>query len=102
MLETHIMMSLLIFRLIFLLVLHLIFLMDLTITHMALVHERVALCLHALVSTHILIMVFVPRLGMVFLLEVSILTFSRVTLTIHPFPVVVHVPLAQMVRCKRS
>jgi hypothetical protein len=48
MLETHIMMSLLIFHLIFLLVLHLVILMDLTITHMSLVHERVALCLDAL------------------------------------------------------
>jgi hypothetical protein len=45
MLETHIMMSLLIFHLIFLLVLRLIFLMDLTITHMILVHKRVGLCL---------------------------------------------------------
>jgi hypothetical protein len=39
MLKTHIMMSLLIFRLTFLLVLHLIFLMYLTIAHMILVHE---------------------------------------------------------------
>jgi hypothetical protein len=60
MLETHIMMSLLIFRLTFLLVLRLIFLMDLTIAHMVLVHERVVLCLDALVSTHALIVVFAP------------------------------------------
>jgi hypothetical protein len=39
MLETHTMMSLLIFCLTFLLVLHLIFLKDLTIAHMVLVHE---------------------------------------------------------------
>jgi hypothetical protein len=60
MLETHIMMSLLIFRPTFLLVLHLVFLIDLTITHMVLVHERMVLCLDALVSTHALIVVFVP------------------------------------------
>jgi hypothetical protein len=100
MLETHIIMSLLIFRLTFLLVLHLIFLVDLTIAHMVLVHERVVLCLDALVSTHALIMVFVPHVGMVFLLEVSILTFSRVTLMVHAFPIVVHALLSQMVRCK--
>jgi hypothetical protein len=76
MLETHIMMSLLIFCLTFLLVLHLIFLMDLTIAHMALVHERVVLCLDALVSTHAHIMVFIPRVGKVFPIEVSILTLS--------------------------
>jgi hypothetical protein len=73
---------------------HLIFLLDQTITHMALVHERVALCLDTLVSTHILIMVFVPHVGMVFPLEVSNLTLSRVTLMVHAFHVVVHVPLA--------
>jgi hypothetical protein len=99
-LETHIMMSLLIFHLTFLLVHHLVFLMDLTITHMVLVHERVALCLDALVSTHALIMVFVPRICMVFPLEVSILTLSRIALMVHAFPVVVHIPLAQIVRCK--
>jgi hypothetical protein len=76
MLETQIMMSLLIFCLTFLLVLHLIFLMDLTIARMILVHERVVLCLDALVLTHALIMVFIPHIGMVFLLEVSILTLS--------------------------
>jgi hypothetical protein len=101
MLETHIMMSLLIFCFIILLMLCLIFLMDLTTTHMVLVNERVVLFLDALSSTHILIVVFVPRVGMVFLLEVSIFTLSRVALMVHDFPVVVHVPLAQMVRCKR-
>jgi hypothetical protein len=78
MLETHIVVSLLIFYLTFLFVLRLVFLMDLTITHMLLVHERVDMCLDALVSTHSLIMVSVPHVGMVFLLEVSILTLSRV------------------------
>jgi hypothetical protein len=76
MLETHIIMSLLIFRLIFLLMLCLIFLMDLTIAHMVLVHERVVLCLDALVSTHALIMVLVLRVDIVFPLEVFILILS--------------------------
>jgi hypothetical protein len=76
MLETHIMMSLLIFCLTFLFMLRLIFLMDLTITHMVLVHETMVLCLDALMSTHALIVVFVPYVGMVFPLEVSILTLS--------------------------
>jgi hypothetical protein len=44
MLKTHIMINLLIFCLIFLLVLRPVFLLDLTIAHMALVHERVGLC----------------------------------------------------------
>jgi hypothetical protein len=100
MLETHIMRSLLIFCLTFLLVLHHVFLNDLTITHIVLVHERVALCLDTLMSTHALIVVFVPRVGMVFPIEVSILTLSQVALTVHAFPIVVHVPLAQMVKCK--
>jgi hypothetical protein len=100
MLETHFMMSLLIFCLIFLLMLHLVFLMDLTITHVSLVHERVPLCLDALVTTHVLIVVFIPCVGMIFLLEVSILILNRVALMIHAFPIVVHVLLAQMVRCK--
>jgi hypothetical protein len=43
MLETHIMVSLLIFRLVLLLVLHLVSFMDLTIAYMVLVHERIAL-----------------------------------------------------------
>jgi hypothetical protein len=99
-LESHIMMSLLIFHLTFHRVLHLVFLMDITIAHMVLVHERVVLCLEALVLTHSLIVVFVPRVGMVFPLEASILTLSRVSLTVHAFPIMVHVPLAQMVRYK--
>jgi hypothetical protein len=98
MLETHIMMSLLIFCLTFLIVLHLIFLMDLTIAHMVLIHERVVLCLDTMVSTHALIVVFVTRIGMVVPLEVSILTLSQVTLIVHAFPIVVHVPLTQIVR----
>jgi hypothetical protein len=69
MLETHIKMSSLIFRLILALMLHLtlllmlclVSLMDLTIAHMVLVYERVTLCQDALVLTHILIVVLVPR-----------------------------------------
>jgi hypothetical protein len=77
MLGTHITMSLLIFRLIAILVLHLVLLlmlclasfMNLTIAHMVLVHERTTLCLDALVTSHILIVVIVFRVGTVFLLE---------------------------------
>jgi hypothetical protein len=100
MIETNIMISLLIFRLTFLLVLWLIFLMDLTIAHMVLVHERVVLFLDALVLTHTLSVVLVPRVGMVFPIEVSILTLNRVALTVHTLLIVVHVPLAQIVMCK--
>jgi hypothetical protein len=78
----------------------LVFLMNLIITHMVLIHERVVFFLNASVPTHALIVVFVPHIGMVFPLEVSILTLSRVILTVHAFPVEVYVPLAQMVRCK--
>jgi hypothetical protein len=75
MLETRIVMSSLSFHLILtlvlclalLLVLCLISLMDLTITHMVLVHERTTLCLDALVTVHVLIMEIVSCVGMVFL-----------------------------------
>jgi hypothetical protein len=76
MLETHVMMSSLIFCLIpilvfcliltlvpclaLLLVLCLISLVDLTIAHMVLIHERTALCLDALDTAHVLIVVIVP------------------------------------------
>jgi hypothetical protein len=43
MLETHIVMSLLVFRLILLLVPRLVSFRDLTIVHIVLVHERIAL-----------------------------------------------------------
>jgi hypothetical protein len=109
MLETHIVMSLLIFCLIVILMLYLVLLlmlcltsfMDLTITHMVLVHKRIALYLDALVTAHVLIVVIVPRVGMVFLLEGHTLTLSQDTWTVHVFPDMVHVPLAQMMRCKR-
>jgi hypothetical protein len=76
MLETHIVMSYLSFRLILTLVLRLILLqvlslsslMDLTIAHIVLVHERTALNLDALVTAHVLIVVIVSRIGPVFLL----------------------------------
>jgi hypothetical protein len=117
MLETHIVMSSLIFRLILILMFRLIFilvlrlalfhvlclssLMDLTIAHMVLVHERTILSLDALVTAHILIVVIVSRVGLVFLLEGSSPTLSRDTWMVHAFPIMVHVPLDQVVRCKR-
>jgi hypothetical protein len=81
MLETHIMISLLIFllglTLIFCLAFTLVLclalplvlclssLMDLTIVHMVLVHERTALSLDALVMAHVLIVVIVSCVGLV-------------------------------------
>jgi hypothetical protein len=64
MLETCIVMSLLSFHLVLLLMLRLISFMDLTIAHKVLVHERITLCLDALVMAHILIMVIIPHVGM--------------------------------------
>jgi hypothetical protein len=77
MLETHIVMSSLIFRLFLTLMLrltllHVLFLsslMDQTIALMILVHERTALSLDALVMPHVLIVVIIPRVGPVFLQE---------------------------------
>jgi hypothetical protein len=43
--------------------------MDLTITHIVLVHERTGLSLNALVTTHVLVVVIVSRVCLVFLLE---------------------------------
>jgi hypothetical protein len=116
MLETHIVVGslisslifILMFRLAFTLVLHLALLrvlflsslMDLIIAHMVLVHERIALSLDALVTAHVLIMVIIFHVGLVFLLEGPSPTLSRDTWTVHVFPVVVHVPLNQVVRCK--
>jgi hypothetical protein len=124
MLETHIVLSLLIFRLVLILMFHLAFtlmlllapshvfcltlllvlclssLMDLTIAHMVLVHERTALSLDALVTAHVLIVVTVYRVGLVFLLEDPFPTLSRDIWTVHVFPIVVHVPLGQVVRYK--
>jgi hypothetical protein len=90
MLETHIVMSSLIFRLVLILMFRLTFtlvlllalshmlclalllvlclslLMDPTIAHIVLVHKRTALSLDALVTTHVLIVVTVSRVGLVF------------------------------------
>jgi hypothetical protein len=116
MLETHITMSslisclvlILMFCLAFTLVLrltllHVLFLnslMDLTITHMVLVHERTALSLDALVTAHVLIVVIISRVGLVFLLEGPTPTLSRDTWMVHIFLIMVHVPLSQVLRCK--
>jgi hypothetical protein len=85
MLETHIVMSSLIFRLILILMFHLAFtlvlrltllhvlflssLMELTIAHMVLVHKRTTLSLDTLVMAHVLVVVIVSHIGLVFLLE---------------------------------
>jgi hypothetical protein len=114
---THIVMSFLIFCLALILVFHLALtlvlcltlllmlclssLMNLTIAHMVLVHKRTALSLDALVMVHVLIMVTVSHVDMVFLLDGLTLTLSRDTLTVHVFPVMVHVPLGQVMLCKR-
>jgi hypothetical protein len=116
MLETDIVMSSLIFRLILILMFYLAFtlmlrlillhglllssLIDVTIAHMVLVHERTTLNLDALITTHVLVVVIISYVGLVFLLDGSILTLSRDTWMVHVFPVVVHVPLDQVVRCK--
>jgi hypothetical protein len=117
MLETHIMMSSFIYRLVLILVFHLartlvlrltlfhVFCLVspiyLTIAHIVLVYERTALSLNALVTAHILVAVIVSRVGLVFLLEGHAPTLSRDTWMVHVFPDVVHVPLGQVVRCKR-
>jgi hypothetical protein len=88
-------------HLVLLLVLCLASLMDLTISHMVLVLERTALCLHALVTAHVLIMVIISLVGMVFVLECLTLTLSPDTWTVHVFLVMVIIPLVQRVRCKR-
>jgi hypothetical protein len=44
-------------------------LMDLTIAHMVLVHERTVLSLDTLVTAHVLVVVIVSRVGLVFALE---------------------------------
>jgi hypothetical protein len=124
MLETHIVMSLLIFHLILILMFRLAFtlmlqlalshmlclalllvlflssLINPTIAHMVLVHERTALSLDALITAHVLIVVTVSRVGLVFPLEGPSPTLSRDTWTVHAFPIMVHIPLGQVVRCK--
>jgi uncharacterized membrane protein len=108
MLETHIVMSFLIFRLVLtlvlrltlLLVLCLVSLMDLTSTHIVLVHDRTSLCLDALVTAYVLIVVIVSCVSLVFLLEGLTLTLSPDSWTVHIFSIVVHVPLGQIGKCK--
>jgi hypothetical protein len=103
MLETHIVMSSLMFRLSLILVFHLTrtlvlhltlshmlcltlllvlrlsSLMDPTIAHIVLVHKRTALSLDALVTAHILVVVIVSCVGLVFPLEGHSPTLSRDT-----------------------
>jgi hypothetical protein len=103
MLETHIVMSSLMFHLSLILVFHLartlmlrlalshvlglaLFLMvhlssliDPIITHMVLVHERIALSLDALVMAHALIVVIISRIGLVFPLEGPFPTLNQDT-----------------------
>jgi hypothetical protein len=94
MLETHIVMSSLIFRLALTLVLYLtlllvlclVSLMDLTIAHMVLVHERTALCLDTLDTAHVLIVMIVSRVGLVSLLEGLTLTLCLDIWTVHVSP----------------
>jgi hypothetical protein len=74
--------------------------MELTIAHMVLVHERTALSLDALVMAHVHVVVIASRVGLIFLLEGPTPTLSRDTWMVHIFPVVVHVPLGQVLRCK--
>jgi hypothetical protein len=124
MLETHIVMSSLSFRLVLILMFRLAFtlvlflalshalyltlilvlrlssLMDPTIAHMVLVHKRTALSLDALVMAHILIVVTASHVGLVFPLEGPSPTLSQDTWMVHAFSIVVHVPLDQVVRCK--
>jgi hypothetical protein len=88
------------FSLALLLMLYLISLMNLIIAHMVLVHERTVFYLYALVTVHVLIVVIVSHIGPVFLLEGLTLTLSPDAWMVHIFPVVVHVPLDQMMKCK--
>jgi hypothetical protein len=83
-----------------LLVLHLSLLMDLIIAHMILVHKRTVLSLDALVTPYALVVVIVSRVSLVFMLEGPSPTLSRDTWTVHVFPIMVHVPLDQVVRYK--
>jgi hypothetical protein len=107
MLETHIMMSSLIFHpaltLVLRLALHLMLclmsLMDVMIAHIVLVHERTTLCLDALDTAHVLIVVIISRVDLVFLLEGLRPVLSRDTCSVHIFPVIVLIPLGQVVKC---
>jgi hypothetical protein len=124
MLETHIVMSSLIFCFVLILMFRLAFtlvllltlshvlcftlllvfrlssLMDPTIAHIVLVHKRTVLSLDALGMAHVLIVVIVSRVDLVFPLKGPSPTLSRDTWTVHAYSIVVHVPLGQVVRCK--
>jgi hypothetical protein len=125
MLETHIVMSSLISRLVLILMFRLTFtpvlllvlshvlcltllvlclssLMDLIIAHIVLVHERTTLCLDALDTTRVLIMVIVSCVGLIFPLEGPFPTLIRDSWTVHAFPVVVHVPLGPSGEVQRT
>jgi hypothetical protein len=65
-----------------------------------LVHERTVLSLDALVTTHVLIVVTISRVGLIFPLERHSPTLSRDIWTVHAFLVVVHVPLGEVASCK--
>jgi hypothetical protein len=67
---------------------------------MVFVHERTTLSLDVLVTAHVLIVVIVSRIGLFFLLEGLTLTLSQDTWTVHVFPIVVHVPLGQVMLYK--
>jgi hypothetical protein len=73
-------------------------LMDLTIAHMVFIHKRTALCLDVLVMAHVLIVVIVSHAGLVFPLGGPFPTLSQDTWIVHAFPIVVHIPLDQVVR----
>jgi hypothetical protein len=109
MLETHIVMSSLIFCLDLILVLCLVLilviclssLMDLTITQMVLVNKRTVLYIDALDMTHILIMVIISHVCLLFPAGGFHTRFeSRHLDDPHFFPIVVLVPLVQTVMCK--
>jgi hypothetical protein len=67
---------------------------------MVLVHERTTLSLDTLVTAHVIIVVIVSHVALFFLLDGLTLTLSRDTWTVHVFPIVVHVPLGQVMLCK--
>jgi hypothetical protein len=53
---------------------------------MILAHERTALSLEALVTTHVIVMVIISLVGLVFLLEGLALTLSRDIWAVHVSP----------------
>jgi hypothetical protein len=56
--------------------------------------------LDALVTAHILVVVIISRIGLVFVLEGPTPTLSRDTWMVHVIPIVVHVSLGQVMKCK--